>query len=852
MLQLFRLKRPAVAGAAHCGFRGGRWLALAGLACLCALPARAITSSLGTGTRLEGPAAGGDSVELAVTPASGTWTATANDAWLHLNTPSQSGTGGTNVFFSYEANPGATRTGTLTIAGLTVTVTQAGGTYAPVSAVTTLASSAAGLNSPSGVAVDGAGNLYIVDQGNNAVYELPAGSTNLITLANPASGLNYPFGVAVDTAGDVYITDPGKHAVYELPAGGTALTTLVSSGLSTPYGVAVDGAGNLYIADAGKHAVYELPAGGTTLTTLANSASGLSQPFGVAVDWLRNVYISDAGSQAVYELPAGGTSLTTLATAASGLAYPYTLAVDGAGNLYIGEDGSQTIYELPAGGTGLIPVVSSGLSYPYGVAVDGAGNLYIANAGNSTVGELPHALVVPTARVESAEAGSDNLPMVVPATANLSGVLARVSEFPWLTITGTAGGVVSFSFTANPGGDRIGYIELLGQFIAVLQGGTPSQGTTALVEGPAGGSDSVTLAINPGMGTWTATANDSWLHINPVTASGIGSTNVLFRYDPNPGATRTGSLTVNGLTVTVTQAGSTYAPITALTTLASSVSGLSAPTSVAVDGSGNVYIADQQNDAIYELPAGGTTLTTLADNASGLGQPAGVAVDGSGNVYITDEYNQTVFELPAGGTTLITLANGSSGLSQPEGVAVDGSGNIYIADAGTPAVYELPAGGTGLTTLANSASGLSHPFGVAVDVAGNVYISDVGNQAVYELPNGGATLTPLVSSGLSQPYGVAVDGSGNVLIADAVGAVYELPAGGTTVTTLANSSSGLISAYGVVVDGAGNVLIADQGGEAAFPQSTSCRARLWSQLPWWKARRPEPTVFPWWCPARPI
>ena len=81
---------------------------------------------------------------LAVTPNDRAWTATANAAWLHLSPANQSGTGSTNVVFSFDANPGATRTGTLTIAGQTLTVTQAGSTYVAADPVTTLVSS--GLN----------------------------------------------------------------------------------------------------------------------------------------------------------------------------------------------------------------------------------------------------------------------------------------------------------------------------------------------------------------------------------------------------------------------------------------------------------------------------------------------------------------------------------------------------------------------------------------------------------------------------------------------------------------------------------------------------------------------------------
>jgi hypothetical protein len=126
-------------GFLHHGFRfcGGVFVALAWLAFSAEL-AHAATFALGTSALLEGPGAGSDSVVIAVTPQTGTWTATANASWLHLSSAYESGTGSTNVIFSFDANPGATRTGTLTIADQTLTVTQAGSTYVAARSPTTL------------------------------------------------------------------------------------------------------------------------------------------------------------------------------------------------------------------------------------------------------------------------------------------------------------------------------------------------------------------------------------------------------------------------------------------------------------------------------------------------------------------------------------------------------------------------------------------------------------------------------------------------------------------------------------------------------------------------------------------
>src|SRR5271156_6466989 len=131
-------------------------------------------------------------------------------------------------------------------------------------------------------------------------------------------------------------------------------------------------------------------------------------------------------------------------------------------------------------------------------------------------------------------------------------------------------------------------------------------------------------------GPWTATANDTFLHLSAGSFSGTGSSVVVFTYDQFLGTgTRTGTLTIAGLTLTDTQAGTNYIGPGPVTTLVSS--GLNLPYGVAVDGSGNVYIADSFNSAIKKWSASTQQVTTLV--SSGLNQPYGVAVDGFGNVY---------------------------------------------------------------------------------------------------------------------------------------------------------------------------------------------------------------------------
>jgi DNA-binding beta-propeller fold protein YncE len=761
------------------------WLALS------PAPAQTTNYALGTTNLLVGPAAGTNSVVLAVAPQTATWTATTNARWLHLSPANQSGTGSTNLIFSYDADPGPTRSGTLTVGGQTLTVTQAGSTYVASKPVITLVSS--GLDLPYGVAVDGAGNVYIADFYNEAIEKWTASNNTVTTLVS--SGLHYPDGVAVDGAGNVYIADYGNNAIKEWTASNSNLTTLVSSGLSGPGDVAVDGAGNVYIADSGNNSIEEWMVANSNVTTLVSS--GLNSPFGVAVDGAGNVYIADSGNNSIKEWTAANSNVTTLVS--SGLNEPEGVAVDGAGNVYIADSWNDSIKIWTMANSNLTTLVSSGLLAPGNVIVNGAGNVYIADSDGFAIKELPYAFVDPTARLETLAAGNDALPVVLPATANLLAPLNPTSDQSWLTLTGITNGVVNFSFTADSGANRRANITVLGQTIPVTQVGPTSLGTTALLVGPSAGCQSVILAANSQAVTWTATPNAAWLHLSPANQSGTGSTNVVFSYDVNPGATRSGTLTIAAQTLTVTQAGSTYVAPGPVTTLVSL--GLSYPFGVAADGAGNVYIADTTNNAIKEWTPANNNVTTLV--SSGLNKPSGVAVDGRGNVYIADSGNDAIKKWTAANNNVTMLV---SGLNNPSGVAVDGRGNVFIADSGNNAIKEWTAANSSVTTLVSSM--LNNPFGVAVDAAGNVYVADSGNNAIKEWTAANSSVTTLISSGVNQPNGVAVDGAGNLYIADSGNnAIKEWAAANSSVTTL--TSSGVIQPNGVAVDGAGNLYIAD-------------------------------------------
>jgi streptogramin lyase len=283
----------------------------------------------------------------------------------------------------------------------------------------------------------------------------------------------------VDSAGNVYIADTFNNAVKEWTATNGAVSTLVSSGLSQPNGVTVDTSGNVYIADTFNNAIKKWTRASAAVTTLVSS--GLWDPSELALDCAGNIYIADFSNNAIKEwMPANNTVIILVS---SGLSGPNSVAVDGSGNVYIADSAHNAVKKWTAANRTVSTLTQSGLAAPNSVAVDAADNVYIADTSHGMIKERQTAFVDPTGKLEGLAAGSDVLPPVLPATANLRNPFTPTSDQSWLTITGATNGVVSFTFAANAGPARTAHIILLGQSIAITQGlvGTPPALTSVQV-----------------------------------------------------------------------------------------------------------------------------------------------------------------------------------------------------------------------------------------------------------------------------------------------------------------------------------------------------------------------------------
>ncbi|HEY3839663.1 MAG TPA: putative Ig domain-containing protein, partial [Bryobacteraceae bacterium] len=664
--------------------------------------------------------------------------------------------------------------------------TVAGGTPIPTPA-TALNSP---IGSPGAMTTDASGNVYFV--ANDSVFKIDlsgnltrvAGNSRLGFSGDGAAAtsaqLYNPGGLAVDSGGNIYIADSGNNRIRKVtPSNGNigTIAGLATAGytgdtnaatgaqLNNPQGLAIDSSGNLYIADAGNHAIRKITAATGVITTIAgtgfpgNSGDGqtattaqLNGPQGVAVDTALNVYIADSNNHKIREVQNG--IMSTIAgngiagySGDNGLAktaqlnLPTQVAVDPGGVIYITDSNNQRVRKIVT--SGVITTVAGGgsgpVGIPSGIATDTGANLYVADSSGSHI-------------LKFTPSGSITIIAGTGTRYNL-GDGGNATAAQLVTPEGLAVSAQGI-YIADKGEARIRKIQ---------PGGTITSPPGATGIGPAG------VAVDSGENLFIAdTAGNQVLKVAP------GGQITLIAGTGIPGAFGDGGL------ATVAQ--------------------LNQPSGVAVDASGNVYIADTVNNRIRKVTLATGIITTIAGSSQGFGgdnqiatsallnQPAGITLDTNGNIYIADTGNNRIREITTTGIITTVAGNGTNAwggdngaatqasISSPHGVAVDGRFNIYIPDY-SGRVRKVATSGI-ITTIAGSStqgysgdsgpalSGqLSTPWGITVDGSGYVYVSDPGAQAVRELsPATSTTLavqsTSLANAAVGIPYAQTVLASG--------------------------------------------------------------------------------------------
>ncbi len=568
---------------------------------------------------------------------------------------------------------------------------------------------ASGLSNARQIATDAAGNIYSPDNNGRIVKITPDGTQSVV-----ATGL-WPIGVAVDGAGNVYATTTSNSLVKISPSGSQ---TTLSSNFVTPTQVAVDRLGNIYVLDLGAGQVDEVSAEGVFSVLVGNFPS----PSGIAVDKEGDVFLTRANSNQVFE--GGGGQLRTFG--GSGLNGPTSLAVDTSGSLSIADSGNNRVVELPAGGGQQFTVLSGVASTV--IAVDGAGDLFVSDQNTNHV--LKGSTIsanLGAVRVCSSNCGTTViLTYAVTASGNLGHIKTLNQGSSQASLDFTVAGstcpgslaagstcTVSVKFSPKYPGLRTGVLQI-----------TRPDGSLAVSTMLYGVGQGPQIAFDPATSQNVA----SLASPNGVAMDAAGDLFIVNTHDLVEVPANSGGGSQNVL-----------------------YSGLSDGTAVAVDGAGNLLVADMGNMQVLKITPSGSASTV----ATGV-CPYGIAVDGVGNVFIPDLCHSQVLEVLAAGGTQLSLG---AGLNAPWGVALDSSGNLFVADNGNARLVKIPVGGGSQTTVA---SGLPDPLAVTVDAAGNLFITV--NDGVEEIPAGGGS--PVTLDTNSYPGGVALDGAGDLFIAD--------------------------------------------------------------------------------------
>jgi sugar lactone lactonase YvrE len=706
--------------------------------------------------------------------------------------------------------------------------------------VTTTVATGFSFSNGGGISVDPAGNIFVANYGAGSVQKLTLSNGVYSAPVSIATGLSYPDGVSVDPAGNAIVSCNGSASIVKIPYsnGAYGAPVTIATGISGTN-VYVDGSGNIYVPQTNASTIAKIaPGSNGTYKAAVAIGSGFNDPQGVKTDVAGNVYVADYGNAAVKKIPYSNGVYGAPVAIGSGFTGPNGVAPDSLGNVYVA-DSDNEVKKIPySNGVYGTPIsVGSGISNTGDVLVDQIGNVYEMDEGTNSVREI-----------------NFFAPPYGSVTLGSSSTLTLTFEF------GT-GGTIKAPVVATQGVTGLDFTDA-GTGTCTTNGTSYSYASAA----------TCTVAIKfapkaPGLRMGAVVLlSSSGAVLDTVFLQGTG-TGALATYTPGTISTVAGNGTAGYLASQDTG------------TTAGTGAELSSPDGAAVDVAGNLYIADRSNHRIRKVTAATGFISTVAGNGTAgyngdgvaatsaeLNQPSGaVALDGAGNLYIADYNNQRIRKVTAATGLISTVAgNGTAGyngdgvaatsaeLNSPTGVAVDGAGNLYIGDKSNNRIRKVTAS-TGLisTVAGNGTAGyngdgiaatsaeLDSPPRVAVDGAGNLYIADQSNNRVRMVTastglistvagNGTAGYNsdgiPATSAELNNPYGVAVDGAGDLYISENNQRIRKVMASTGFISTVAGNGTGgynsdgiaatsaeLSTPYGVAVDGAGDLYIADSG-----------------------------------------
>jgi sugar lactone lactonase YvrE len=645
-------------------------------------------------------------------------------------------------------------------------------------------------------------------------------------------------GIAVSKNGTVFIADTNNNQILVRNPLTGAITPAVTQGitLSFPTPLALDANGDLFVGDtpsgAGGRIVKLTGDGNGNLTGAASTyfaGAPLTNPFALTVDSAGTLFIGDSpssGNGVIYSL-AGGT-LTTLNF--PGIPTQFTPAsfFRAGSNLYIADNGVGSgiggVYVAPAigGNATKIPTYSFTITNPTAIRLDAAGNIYILTylTTSSTYNSGQQLVVVPAA--------SPTTPYILPTSGILYGTDMQLDPAGNFDILDYASGTAVQLILANP--VNVGKINVGGtgspfQFNFEFNAAATLRGFRAVTQGD------VSQELTQSAGGTCVNGRHTNLGSGGPTISNFFPYTCVENFSGTPTypGVRTSAIQVKGANATILgsfpvyQTGLAGAEITYPLNDRATATGLNNPQDVVISGlNSTVYVADSGNGVVYSVAGlGGSTLTPVPTGAITLSGPSGLALDGAGNLFIADFNTGKLVEVPTTTGLPASVVNTGGLLQHPICVTFDSQGNTYIGDAGPAGIdasfsdpgyiVKIPAGGSPFKMPIPSIE-IVFPQILAIDpTSGALVVGDGGDLSgvgqVVKVFADGTTASVIPIDGVTNPSGLAFDPADQLYVLDLFANTITVvpPTGGQHLLSFNNSS--LVASGGFAISAGGQSFV---------------------------------------------